>query len=86
MASAAAALRRLKKQDGPILLTQGSSELIQLLLEHDLIDELLHPLPALLDCFAAVVEHDMILTTGHTLEMARAASTPPPGTDCRSSW
>ena len=35
-----AALRKLKKEDGPILLTQGSSELIQTLLENDLIDEL----------------------------------------------
>lgn len=34
------ALRDLKKQDGPILLTQGSSELVHLLLEHDLVDEL----------------------------------------------
>src|SRR4030095_9193548 len=29
-----------KKQDGPILLTQGSSELVHLLLEHDLVNEL----------------------------------------------
>jgi dihydrofolate reductase len=35
-----ATLRELKKEDGPILLTQGSSELIQTLLKHDLIDEL----------------------------------------------
>jgi dihydrofolate reductase len=35
-----AALRELKKQDGPILLTQGSSALIQTLLANDLIDEL----------------------------------------------
>jgi dihydrofolate reductase len=35
-----ATLRELKRQDGPILLTQGSSELIQTLLKHDLIDEL----------------------------------------------
>jgi dihydrofolate reductase len=34
------ALRDLKKQDGPTLLTQGSSELVHLLLEHDLVDEL----------------------------------------------
>ena len=34
------ALRELKKQDGPTLLTQGSSEVIHLLLEHDLVDEL----------------------------------------------
>lgn len=33
-------LRELKQQDGPRLLTQGSSELIQLLLAHDLVDEL----------------------------------------------
>jgi len=35
-----AALRELKAQDGPPLLTQGSSELIQILLANDLIDEL----------------------------------------------
>jgi dihydrofolate reductase len=35
-----ARLRELKAQDGPILLTQGSTELVQLLLEHDLVDEL----------------------------------------------
>lgn len=34
-----ATLRELKSGDGPILLMQGSSELIQTLLEHDLIDE-----------------------------------------------
>lgn len=37
---AAAALRTLKQTDGPDLLTQGSSELIQTLLAEDLIDEL----------------------------------------------
>jgi dihydrofolate reductase len=36
----AAAIRELKKGDGPTLLTQGSSELVQQLLEHDLVDEL----------------------------------------------
>lgn len=36
----AAALRELKLQDGPDLLTQGSSDLIQTLLAEDLIDEL----------------------------------------------
>ena len=35
-----AALRELKKQNGPMLLTQGSSALIQTLLTNDLIDEL----------------------------------------------
>lgn len=35
-----ARVRELKREDGPILLTQGSSELIQTLLAHDLIDEL----------------------------------------------
>jgi dihydrofolate reductase len=35
-----ATLRELKNSDGPTLLTQGSSELIQTLLQHDLIDEL----------------------------------------------
>jgi dihydrofolate reductase len=35
-----AAVRELKKQDGPTLLTQGSSELVHLLLTHDLVDEL----------------------------------------------
>ena len=33
-------LRELKKQDGPTLLTQGSSELVHRLLAHDLVDEL----------------------------------------------
>ncbi|MDH6232320.1 dihydrofolate reductase [Mesorhizobium soli] len=33
-----ASLRRLKQEDGPQLLIQGSSQLIQQLLEHDLID------------------------------------------------
>jgi dihydrofolate reductase len=37
---AAADVARLKKEDGPNLLTQGSSDLIQTLLAHDLIDEL----------------------------------------------
>ncbi|MFC3123843.1 dihydrofolate reductase family protein [Pseudoroseomonas globiformis] len=31
---------KLKQQDGPVLLTQGSSELVHALLQHDLIDEL----------------------------------------------
>jgi dihydrofolate reductase len=35
-----ATVRELKKQDGPMLLTQGSSELVHLLLAHDLVDEL----------------------------------------------
>ena len=35
-----ATVRELKKQDGPILLTQGSSELVHLLLTHNLVDEL----------------------------------------------
>ena len=35
-----ARLRQLKQEDGPVLLTQGSTELLQLLLQHDLIDEL----------------------------------------------
>jgi dihydrofolate reductase len=35
-----ARLRELKQQDGPRLLTQGSTELIQQLLAHDLVDEL----------------------------------------------
>jgi len=35
-----ASLRELKKQDGPELLTQGSSDLLQTLLKADLIDEL----------------------------------------------
>lgn len=35
-----ARVRELKREDGPPLLTQGSSELIQTLLAHDLIDEL----------------------------------------------
>jgi len=35
----AAAIARLKQEDGPTLLTQGSSVLLQTLLAHDLIDE-----------------------------------------------
>lgn len=35
-----ARLRALKREDGPTLLTQGSSELIQTLLASDLVDEL----------------------------------------------
>jgi dihydrofolate reductase len=37
---AAAAVARLKREDGPQLLTQGSSDLIQTLLANDLIDEI----------------------------------------------
>ncbi len=37
---AAADVARLKKEDGPKLVTQGSCDLIQTLLAHDLIDEL----------------------------------------------
>lgn len=37
---AASEVRALKRQDGPKLLLQGSSDLIQTLLRHDLIDEL----------------------------------------------
>ncbi len=37
---AATDVARLRKEDGPALLTQGSSELIQTLLAHDLIDEI----------------------------------------------
>jgi dihydrofolate reductase len=36
----AAEVARLKQQDGPDLLIQGSSELVQTLLKHDLIDEI----------------------------------------------
>jgi len=36
---AAAEIARLKQQDGPTLLTQGSSGLLQTLLAHDLVDE-----------------------------------------------
>src|SRR5687767_2148555 len=39
-ADVVAALRKLKQEDGPRLLTQGSSVLIQTLLANDLIDEL----------------------------------------------
>lgn len=35
----AGAIARLKQEDGPVLLTQGSSVLLQTLLAHDLIDE-----------------------------------------------
>ena len=35
-----AALRELKKDNGPPLITQGSSALLQTLFEHDLVDEL----------------------------------------------
>lgn len=39
-ADALATLRALKKEDGPKLLTQGSSELVHLLFDHDLVDEM----------------------------------------------
>jgi dihydrofolate reductase len=42
-----ATLRELKQQDGPMLLTQGSGELIQTLLAHDLVDKLLTAPPSL---------------------------------------
>jgi dihydrofolate reductase len=46
-----ASLRELKKQDGPTLLTQGSSLLVQTLLANDLIDELrLITFPVALGC------------------------------------
>ena len=35
-----AGLRRLKQEDGPALVTQGSTELVHLLLANDLVDEL----------------------------------------------
>lgn len=35
-----AELRRIKAEDGPMLLTQGSTELLRILLENDLVDEL----------------------------------------------
>lgn len=35
-----ASLRKLKQAEGPRLMTQGSTELIHLLLQHDLVDEL----------------------------------------------
>lgn len=35
-----ARLRQLKKENGPMLLTQGSTDLVQQLLAHDLVDEL----------------------------------------------
>jgi len=35
-----AALRELKQTDGPVLLTQGSSDFVQTLFAHDLVDEL----------------------------------------------
>jgi dihydrofolate reductase len=41
-----ASLQNLKRQDGPVLLVQGSSELLHTLFAHDLIDEfqlLIHP-------------------------------------------
>jgi dihydrofolate reductase len=38
---AAKDVARLKREDGPALVTQGSSDLIQTLLAHDLIDEIL---------------------------------------------
>ncbi|MGN6381521.1 MAG: dihydrofolate reductase family protein [Dyella sp.] len=40
-ADAVAAVRELKQSDGPDLLTQGSSELVQQLLATDLVDELI---------------------------------------------
>lgn len=40
LADAATDVQRLKREDGPALVTQGSTALIQTLLEHDSIDEL----------------------------------------------
>ena len=37
---AAADVAKLKKEDGPALVTQGSTDLIQTLLAHDLVDEI----------------------------------------------
>jgi hypothetical protein len=37
---AAADVARLKREDGPALVTQGSSDLIQTLLANDLIDQI----------------------------------------------
>ncbi len=39
-ADTVAALRKLKEEDGPNLLTQGSTELLQTLFAHNLVDEL----------------------------------------------
>lgn len=39
-ADAVAALRKLKTQEGPDLLTQGSTDFLQTLLTHDLVDEM----------------------------------------------
>jgi dihydrofolate reductase len=39
-ADVAGALRRLKQQEGPDLLVQGSTEILQILLENDLLDEM----------------------------------------------
>lgn len=39
-ADAIAAVRQLKNEDGPNLLTQGSTEFLKALFEHDLVDEL----------------------------------------------
>jgi len=39
-ADVVSALRRLKQEDGPDLLTQGSTELLHTLFKHDLVDEL----------------------------------------------
>src|SRR5262245_26422372 len=39
-ADVVAAVRQLKSEEGPALLTQGSSDLLQTLFKHDLIDEI----------------------------------------------
>ncbi|MBC7767304.1 MAG: dihydrofolate reductase [Phycisphaerales bacterium] len=49
LSNAAADIAKLKTEDGPALVTQGSSDLIQTLLAHDLIDEIrLQTFPILL--------------------------------------
>jgi len=58
---AAAAVKRLKAEDGPDLLTQGSSDFLQTLFAHDLVDEL------------TVLTFPVILGSGKRLFQGQAA-------------
>lgn len=65
----AGTLRKLKKQDGATLLTQGSSELVHLLLSHDLVDGF--AFSRIRSCLAAAN-----VSLGPTLRRPRFSSSP----------
>lgn len=69
-----ASLRALKKEDGPSLLTQGSSELLHLLLENDLADEInLMSFPVILGKGKRVFRDQ---STPGALKLAKSTVTP----------